>query len=61
MKSKDDGVELVAIGTLRLGMFVELDVGWLAHPFPTGSSIVSFIIIMGRLNYPRLLLLHLTL
>jgi HD-GYP domain-containing protein (c-di-GMP phosphodiesterase class II) len=37
MKSKDDGVELVGIGTLRLGMFVELDVGWLAHPFPSGS------------------------
>jgi HD-GYP domain-containing protein (c-di-GMP phosphodiesterase class II) len=41
MKSKDDGVELVAIGTLRLGMFVELDVGWLAHPFPTGSFKLS--------------------
>jgi HD-GYP domain-containing protein (c-di-GMP phosphodiesterase class II) len=37
MKSKDDGVELVATGTLRIGMFVELDVGWLAHPFPSGS------------------------
>jgi HD-GYP domain-containing protein (c-di-GMP phosphodiesterase class II) len=37
MKSKDDGVELVELSSLRLGMFVELDMGWLAHPFPTGS------------------------
>ena len=37
MKSQDDGIELVDISSLRLGMFVELDVGWLAHPFPTGS------------------------
>ncbi|MES2583389.1 MAG: HD domain-containing phosphohydrolase [Pseudomonadota bacterium] len=37
MKSKDDGVELVDSKSLRLGMFVELDVGWLAHPFPVGS------------------------
>ena len=41
MKSKDDGVDWVAIGALRLGMFVELDVGWLAHPFPTGSFKLS--------------------
>ena len=37
MKSKDDAVELVEVSSLRLGMFVELDLGWLAHPFPTGS------------------------
>ena len=37
MKSKDDGVEVVDSKSLRLGMFVELDVGWLAHPFPVGS------------------------
>lgn len=37
MKSKDDGVELLDSTSLRLGMFVELDVGWLAHPFPVGS------------------------
>jgi HD-GYP domain-containing protein (c-di-GMP phosphodiesterase class II) len=37
MKSKNDGVELVEVGALRIGMFVELEVGWLAHPFPTGS------------------------
>ena len=37
MKSKDDNVELVDCKFLRIGMYVELDVGWLAHPFPTGS------------------------
>ena len=37
MKSNSDGVELVETSSLRIGMFVELDVGWLAHPFPTGS------------------------
>jgi HD-GYP domain-containing protein (c-di-GMP phosphodiesterase class II) len=37
MKSKDDSVELVDCTSLRIGMYVELDVGWLAHPFPTGS------------------------
>ena len=37
MKSEDDGIELVEVSSLRLGMYVELDVGWLAHPFPTGS------------------------
>lgn len=37
MKSKDDNVELLDSKSLRLGLFVELDVGWLAHPFPVGS------------------------
>jgi len=37
MKSKDDNVELVDCKSLRIGLYVELDVGWLAHPFPTGS------------------------
>ncbi len=41
MKSKDDNVELVDSKSLRIGMFVELDVGWLAHPFPTGSFKIS--------------------
>lgn len=41
MKSKDGGVEVVAVQHLRIGMFVELDVGWLAHPFPTGSFKIS--------------------
>lgn len=37
MRSKDDSVELVDCKSLRVGMYVELDIGWLAHPFPTGS------------------------
>ncbi len=37
MKSSDEGVELLDVKSLRLGLFVELDVGWLAHPFPIGS------------------------
>ena len=37
MKSKDDNVELMDCKSLRIGMYVELDVGWLAHPFPVGS------------------------
>ncbi len=41
MKSKDDGVEMVDRESLRLGMFVELDVGWMAHPFPVGSFKIS--------------------
>ncbi|MEO7107485.1 MAG: HD domain-containing phosphohydrolase [Rhodoferax sp.] len=41
MKNSDDGVEMVDSGSLRIGMFVELDVGWLAHPFPVGSFKIS--------------------
>jgi HD-GYP domain-containing protein (c-di-GMP phosphodiesterase class II) len=41
MKSKDDGVAFVEGKSLRIGMFVELDVGWLAHPFPVGSFKIS--------------------
>lgn len=37
MKSKDDNVELMDCKLLRIGLYVELDVGWLAHPFPVGS------------------------
>ena len=37
LNSKDEGVELVDVTSLRIGMFVELEVGWLAHPFPVGS------------------------
>ena len=37
MNSRNDGVELMEVSSLRIGMFVELDVGWLAHPFQTGS------------------------
>ena len=37
MSTKRDDSELVDVQFLRIGMFVELDVGWLAHPFPTSS------------------------
>jgi len=33
--------ELVALDDLRVGLYVELDVGWMAHPFPTGSFKIS--------------------
>lgn len=29
--------QLIAISELRIGMYVELELGWMAHPFPTGS------------------------
>ncbi len=29
--------ETIAVDALRVGMFVHLDIGWLAHPFPLGS------------------------
>jgi putative nucleotidyltransferase with HDIG domain len=28
---------VIELHQLRIGMFVELDVGWMAHPFPSGS------------------------
>ena len=28
---------LLDIGQLRIGMYVQLDVNWLQHPFPVGS------------------------
>ena len=37
MNSKSDNVGLVDCESLRIGLYVELDVGWLAHPFPVGS------------------------
>ncbi len=37
MSSPNDVSELIAIEALRIGMYVELDVGWLSHPFPTSS------------------------
>ncbi len=39
--NKYDQVVMVDCKSLRIGMFVELDVGWLAHPFPTGSFKIS--------------------
>ena len=37
MSSPNNASELIATKALRIGMFVELDVGWLSHPFPTSS------------------------
>ena len=33
----NDDVKLVDVELLRIGQFIELDVGWMSHPFPTGS------------------------
>jgi HD-GYP domain-containing protein (c-di-GMP phosphodiesterase class II) len=41
VNSKNEGVELVDVKSLRVGLFVELDMGWLAHPFPVGSFKLS--------------------
>ena len=35
MESK--GSDYVDVRNLRVGLFVELELGWMAHPFPTGS------------------------
>ena len=35
MKPSDS--ELIDIAELRIGLYVELDLGWMSHPFPTGS------------------------
>ncbi|MCH7978759.1 MAG: DUF3391 domain-containing protein, partial [Acidobacteria bacterium] len=32
---------LIDIGQLRIGMYIQLDVGWLHHPFPVSSFRVS--------------------
>lgn len=37
----DNGHEFVSPAQLRVGMYVELDVGWMAHPFPKGSFKIS--------------------
>lgn len=31
----------IAVNQLRIGMFVELELGWMAHPFPSGSFKIS--------------------
>lgn len=36
-----ESFQSVDISQLRLGMFVVLDMGWLSHPFPTGSFKLS--------------------
>ncbi len=34
---KKEEFEWIHINDLRVGLFIELEVGWLAHPFPSGS------------------------
>lgn len=34
---EEQASELINVSELRTGMFVELELGWMAHPFPTGS------------------------
>lgn len=41
MNNKVGAVELVSVDALRIGLFVELDIGWLSHPFPSGSFKIS--------------------
>ena len=38
---KNDQSKSIAVDELRVGMFVELDIGWMSHPFPTGSFRIS--------------------
>ena len=41
MDMNGETFEKVSMPSLRIGMFVELGMGWLAHPFPTGSFKIS--------------------
>ena len=38
---KNSDFSFVDITQLRVGLFVELDVGWMSHPFPSGSFKIS--------------------
>lgn len=38
---QDKKTELIDIGELRIGMYVELDIDWMAHPFLKGSFKIS--------------------
>ena len=38
---RNDESDFVDVKNLRIGLFVELDVGWMAHPFPSGSFKIS--------------------
>jgi HD-GYP domain-containing protein (c-di-GMP phosphodiesterase class II) len=38
---KTEIAEFVDLQDLRIGLFVELEMGWMAHPFPTGSFKIS--------------------
>jgi HD-GYP domain-containing protein (c-di-GMP phosphodiesterase class II) len=37
----DDSSRLIDVGQLRRGLFVQLDLGWMDHPFPKGSFKIS--------------------
>ncbi len=37
MNTKNEIFQWVDVSALRIGLFVSLDLGWLAHPFPTSS------------------------
>ena len=37
MNTKNEMFQWVDVRALRTGLFVSLDLGWLAHPFPTNS------------------------
>jgi len=37
----ENGLEWVTVDDLRVGLFVELESGWLDHPFPSGSFKIS--------------------
>lgn len=37
----DDQSELIEIHQLRIGMFIDLQLGWMSHPFPSGSFKIS--------------------
>lgn len=38
---KQDDSQFIDVKHLRIGLFVELDIGWMAHPFPSGSFKIS--------------------
>jgi putative nucleotidyltransferase with HDIG domain len=37
----DSGYDYIVPGELRLGLFVDLQLGWMSHPFPKGSFKIS--------------------
>ena len=37
----DSGYDYIAPDKLRLGLFVDLQLGWMSHPFPKGSFKIS--------------------
>ncbi len=37
----DDSSRVIDVGQLRRGLFVQLDLGWMDHPFPKGSFKIS--------------------